>query len=750
MSNFDQFLSMLNGESGPGFAKLSDRETLKYTLHSFLDVQPKEVLSPEDGLKVIVKLVDLYPDVLMLHDRSGNLPIHYLCDSYKDKRAIECFSLVRPACLSKSNHQGQLPIHRICSSGLKSDPEREGAQLILDLYHQGAKTTDACGNLPVHLVACTTGNEQLLTKLHALYPEGFLQKNKQGKIPLSLCCGSDEMFCRMVELCPASLLGPCDQSSAPFGPFLDSVMGRMKVPRPQTYFLRNVFCHAIQPFVSCKIAFQEHKALLDQLKKAQTKDKAQAKTLRAENKKLKSELEVCQKEIKELKDQQDQRARALENKEKEVQQALDQTKQLRKMLEVQKAALVNKEKQAQQTLGQNMQLKKSLEVLQEQNLKLDERAKSCERDVKEKEAQLKQISHKNASEVDVLRKKNKELENVIEASQQEDQKTLQSVRNENKRIRDEYEVYRQKSRDDFANIKAKFEAQVKQITGNTKVLESELDVLRKKNKELEEGKENELIRRENEKRTLQSARDENKRVQDEYEAYRKKSRDEFANMKTKFEAQIKQIMGKTKVLESELDAMLKKNKVLEEMERENELRRENEKRTLQSARDENKRVRDEYEAYRKKTREEFARRFQDHQHAQRQVIEEGRKLDGVLIGMLDHSSNEKTPLLPMKAMKAFAESLHKRTDLLEAQRGSHNGKARCKVAIMFDTFMASPNLSRSSLTEFIHCSHQELEETLENYMQLSARTPQPCEVSDDTTETRPAKRHRISLETSDS
>ena len=225
------------------------------------------------------------------------------------------------------------------------------------------------------------------------------------------------------------------------------------------------------------------------------------------------------------------------------------------------------------------------------------------------------------------------------------------------------------------------------------------------------------------------------------------------------EMQLKQMSDKKNT--SELDVLRKKNKELEVVIEASQREKERDQKTLQGAPDENKRVRCEYDANRKKSRDEFAHRaetFQVVQKAQREVIEAGRKLDKVLIGMLDgHSADDNPPLLPIKAMKAFAESLHKRTELLEAQSDSQKPKQRSKTEIMFDMFMASPNLSRSSLAEFIHCSHQVLEETLEkNGRTLSTSTANndddlmSTDVSDETTEARSSKRARVSLETSDS
>ena len=503
-----------------------------FVLHQTIVNNTNDYLSSDAGFREISKLVKSDPAALMRQDRHGYLPIHHLCLSCTDKRAFQLFQDVNSACFSVKTKQSQLPIHLVCTS---SPRERECAQLVLSAYPQGAKTTDAVGNLPIHLVARAAGSEQLLADLHTLYPDGFMQKNKHGVFPLTHAYTSEGMFCKMVELCPSSLMGPRDQSSPPFQPFLDYAVARMRMQASPAKVLRKGFADVIQEFVASKQA------------QIVASKQAQIDELKSQVKQLTDELSS--------RNEQD--------------------------------ATIDRRKTVTEEDNKNKKLKSQLGFLQRQNTELQRKVNS------------------NTTELDVLRKKNKEL-----------------------------------------------------------------DVLRKKNKELED--------------------------------------------------------------------------VIEASQREKE-------RALQGARDENKRVRDEYEAYRKKSRDEFAHR-EVRQKAQREVIEEGRKLDRVLIGMLaGHPADDNPPLLPMKAMKALAESLHKRTELCEAQRDSQKRKQRFLV----DTFMASPNLSRSSLADLIHFSHQELEETLEEKGRtLSTSTANDglmsTEVSDDTTEARSSKRARVSLETSDS
>ena len=553
----NDFLPANEGASGT-----VNPEPKHFVLHQTLVNHSSEYLSSDAGFREISKLVKSDPAVLMRQDRHGNLPIHYLCCRCTDKRAFQLFHDVNSTCFSIKNKQLQLPIHQICSLFPR---EREYAQLILSAYPQGAETTDAWGNLPIHLVAGTTGNEQLLAELHTLYPDGFMQMNKHGVFPLAHTYRSEGMFCKMVELCPSSLMGPRDQSSPPFQPLLGYVVNRMEMQTNPAKVLRKGFADVIEEFVSRKQALVVADVIGEFVsnKQAQNEPKSQ------------------------------------------VDHQLTDESSRRK----EKDATMDRRKKASTGKDTNKKLESQLGFLRKQNTGLQRKVKLFKKDVKEKEMQIKQMSdQKNTSELDDLRKKNKELEDVIEANQ------------------------RGKERDH---------------------------------------------------KTLQGAPDENKRVRDEYEAYRKKSRDQFAHRAETFQ-------------------------VIEKM--------------------------------------------------QREVIEAGRKLDKVLIDMLDgHSADDNPPLLPIKAMKAFAESLHQRTQLLEAQSDSQKPKQRSKIDLMFDMFMASPNLSRSSLAEFIHCSHQLLEETLEkNGRTLSTSTANneddfmSTKVSDDTTEARLSKRARVSLETSDS
>ena len=199
--------------------------------------------------------------------------------------------------------------------------------------------------------------------------------------------------------------------------------------------------------------------------------------------------------------------------------------------------------------------------------------------------------------------------------------------------------------------------------------------------------------------------------------------------------QMKQLAAKRSELETELDSLRKKTKELEDSGAERERQRERDDKTLQMVRDTNRKLKDHIEklganylTFQREIRNDYAGLTDELELLQcthGKMVREVGQLDAALMEAMDHSADDPTaPSLPMEVLKAFALSLQKRKYLLEGQDDSK--KKQSKVNIMFDTFLSSPQLSRSSLEAFIRCSYTELEQAVSCWDKRCSPHPTTC------------------------
>ena len=203
--------------------------------------------------------------------------------------------------------------------------------------------------------------------------------------------------------------------------------------------------------------------------------------------------------------------------------------------------------------------------------------------------------------------------------------------------------------------------------------------------------------------------------------------------------QMKQLTAKRSELETELDVLRNKTKELEDSGAESQRQRERDETALQMVQDTNRKLKDHIEklganylTFQRDIRNDYAGLTDELELLQSthgKMVREVVQLDTALMDAMDPSADDHStaPLLPMGVLKTFAISLQNRKYLLEGQEDSDDlKKKQSKVNIMFDTFLSSPQLSRSSLEAFIRCSYTELEQAVSCWDMRCSPHPTTC------------------------
>ena len=108
------------------------------------------------------------------------------------------------------------------------------------------------------------------------YPQGFLQKNHKGQMPIDCCGKDDKLFAIMAQLCPESLYNDeadAPQKRGPLAPLTAHLLRHYKFPACRARFLQRVF-DTVLPHIKSRESLnhgQEIKELKQQIHHLQTK-----------------------------------------------------------------------------------------------------------------------------------------------------------------------------------------------------------------------------------------------------------------------------------------------------------------------------------------------------------------------------------------------------------------------------------------------------------------------------------------------
>ena len=152
-------------------------------LHYVLrQIEKKNTKIPLDVITILLKL---YPEIAMVRNDHGMLPIH--CGAYKNKEIIQLLLKAYPEGATVQNGLGWLPLHL----AVLFDGCRNVIKVLLDEFPEGVKVTDNLGRLPLHHL-CAKQNAVkkldvcLLSQMIEPYPGSITQKNIDGDDPSNL------------------------------------------------------------------------------------------------------------------------------------------------------------------------------------------------------------------------------------------------------------------------------------------------------------------------------------------------------------------------------------------------------------------------------------------------------------------------------------------------------------------------------------------------------------------------------------
>jgi len=126
---------------------------------------------------------------------NGNaFPIHFACQAKSPSLEVLDFLLDRDFSgrnLRERDSTGALPLHVLC----ESNPSLEALQVLLEEYHEAARTQDNEGALPLHRLCGAKPSVDAVKVLLEEYEGSISVKNKNGDSPFTVACKSRASPC---------------------------------------------------------------------------------------------------------------------------------------------------------------------------------------------------------------------------------------------------------------------------------------------------------------------------------------------------------------------------------------------------------------------------------------------------------------------------------------------------------------------------------------------------------------------------
>lgn len=167
-----------------------DRSTAK-VINDDGDTTLHLAVNQECEKSLLTRLIDAYPEAVMVQNDIGLLPLHCACYSKHPVRAKEAVDLllsVNPASAKLPDANGNLPVHYAAEFSTS-----DVLEAVIDAYPEGIFC--ACGeenNTPL-LKAVSSGNEETVRFICDRYPEAVDISNENGQTPLHLAAEGDNI-----------------------------------------------------------------------------------------------------------------------------------------------------------------------------------------------------------------------------------------------------------------------------------------------------------------------------------------------------------------------------------------------------------------------------------------------------------------------------------------------------------------------------------------------------------------------------
>ena len=170
---------------------------------ALLQAEAKRGLSPVHlgllkatlGIPQINYLLSVCPELALLPDKDGNLPLH-LAVEYASDEMIQRILAACPAAAGYQTKRQRYALHLFASSHCQIDSHISSdtsaltiatLKALMDAYPYALQQPDLQGRLPLHLAACTPYPRwDVVQLLCNAYPEALLMQDENHKIPLQL------------------------------------------------------------------------------------------------------------------------------------------------------------------------------------------------------------------------------------------------------------------------------------------------------------------------------------------------------------------------------------------------------------------------------------------------------------------------------------------------------------------------------------------------------------------------------------
>jgi len=156
-------------------------------------------------VSAVEELLRTRPEVAMIQDAQGKLPLHLALRSGQPKDVVKLLLRANPNAAAAQDRYGALPLHIALSTG---NTAYDVIADVLEAYVAGAGVEDkASGLLPVHLALMHNVPElpaSLIKELLEAYPAGSLAKSPSGDTPMKLVMHFDHGSAVMEEVLKAA------------------------------------------------------------------------------------------------------------------------------------------------------------------------------------------------------------------------------------------------------------------------------------------------------------------------------------------------------------------------------------------------------------------------------------------------------------------------------------------------------------------------------------------------------------------